>query len=123
MSQFGAPKWTPKWAKMAGRGYGQLRTGVSKKLVFPRWPQDGSRWPRVATLLGSSEAVVDSPGTQKTLKNNWFFKVFANAGFRYVQALEGPLGPIWSKMGPQNGPQSGPKSAPKLVQKTTTKKT
>ena len=36
-------------------GYRQIRTEASKKLVFPRWPQDGSRWPRVAqdSLLGA----------------------------------------------------------------------
>ena len=48
-------------------------------------------------------------GPPKTLKNIWFSKVFANAGFRYFGALDGPLGlilaplgPIWSQNGTQN---------------------
>ena len=60
----------------------------------------------------------------KNIENSCVLKVFANARFRYFEALDGPLGPIvaplgpiWSKMGPQNGPQSGPKNAQKLVQK------
>ena len=54
------------------------------------------------------------------------FKVFANAGFLYFEALDGPLGPIlaplgpiWSKMGPQKCHKSCPKSAQKLAQKLT----
>ena len=53
-----------------------------------------------------------------------FFNVFANAGFRYFEALDGslrpilaPLGPIWSKTDPLHDSKSCPKSAPKLVQK------
>jgi hypothetical protein len=34
------------------------------------------------------------------LKNQWFFKVFANAGFRYFGALDGPLGLILAPLGP-----------------------
>ena len=55
------------------------------------------------------------------------FKVFAIAGFWYFEALDGhlglilaPLGPKFSKMGPQNGSQRRPKSSPKLVQQMTT---
>ena len=49
-------------------------------------------------------------GPPKTLKNQWFFKVFANVGFRYFGALDGPhglilapLGPICSQIGSQHG--------------------
>ena len=56
-------------------------------------------------------------GTPKTLKKQWFFNVFANAGFRYFEALDGPLGfilaplgPIWSQNESQNGSQNGSKS-------------
>ena len=39
-----------------------------------------------------------------------FFKVFANVGFRYFEALDGPLGPILALLGPvwsQNASQNG----------------
>ena len=61
-------------------------------------------------------------GPPKTLKNIWFFKVFANAGFRYFEALDGPLGPILAPLGPiwsqndlQNGFPNGSKSTLKLL--------
>jgi hypothetical protein len=63
-------------------------------------------------------------GAPKTLKNQWFFKVFANAGFRYFEALDGPLGPIsaplgpiWSQNASQNGSQNGSKSTPKSLKR------
>ena len=52
-------------------------------------------------------------GPPKTFKNNWFFKVFANAGFRCFEALDGPLGPILAPLEPiwsQNGSPNGSKS-------------
>ena len=62
----------------------------------------------------------------KSIEQLMFFKVFANAVFRYFEALDGPLGPIlappgllWSKMGPQNNPKTCPKHAQKLVQQMT----
>ena len=61
-------------------------------------------------------------GPPKTLKNKLFFKVFANVGFRYFGALDGPLGPIlaplgpiWSQNGSQNGSPDGSKSTPKSL--------
>ena len=55
-------------------------------------------------------------GPPKTLKNLRFFKVFVNAGFRYFEALGGPLGPIlaplgpiWSQEGSQNRSPNGSK--------------
>ena len=48
-------------------------------------------------------------GPPKTLKNRWFLKVFVNAGFRYFEALGGPLGPILAPLGPiwcQKGSQN-----------------
>ena len=48
MDQFWAPNWHPKSLKSAKAGYGDFRTGCSKKLLVPRRPQDGSRWPRGA---------------------------------------------------------------------------
>jgi hypothetical protein len=57
-------------------------------------------------------------GTLKTLKNQWFFKVFAVVRFRYFGALDAPLwlilaplGPIWSQNGSQNGFPDGSKSS------------
>ena len=63
-------------------------------------------------------------GPPKTLKNQWFFKVFANSGFRYFEALDGPLGPILAPLGPiwsqnasQNGSQNGSKSTLKSLKR------
>ena len=83
-------------------------------------------WVPLGSFLGLFEAVLGGLGPPKTLKNNWFFKVFANSGFRYFEALDGPLGlilpPSWADLvpkWPQNGPQSGPKSVQKMIQKIT----
>ena len=39
-------------------------------------------------LLGLPEALLGGLWTPKTLKNTWFFKVFAHAGFWIFQALK-----------------------------------
>ena len=44
--------------------------------------------------------------TQKPEKTHGFSRIFANAGFRYFEALDGPPGPILAPLGPiwsQNG--------------------
>ena len=57
----------------------------------------------------------------ETLKNFIFCKVFANAGFRNFEALDGPLGahlcPSWADWVPKRVP----KMTPKVVQKMTPK--
>jgi len=80
----------------------------------------------LGSLLGPSQAVLEGFGPPKIERTN--FKVFAIAGFRYFEALDGPfglilapLGPIWSKMGPHNGPKNAQTNAQKLVQKLTPK--
>ena len=70
-------------------------------------------------------------GTPKTLKNQWFFKVFATAAFWVFEALNGPLGPIlapswpdlvpkrsrnWPPKLPKSGPKNGPKNCPQKVE-------
>ena len=54
-TKIGGPKWCPKWSKMANHPHRQIWTGVYKTLLFSRWLQDGSRWPREAqdSLLGA----------------------------------------------------------------------
>ena len=66
----------------------------------------------------------------KNHKHFCFFKVFADAAFRYVGALDRFLGLILAllghsgpKMGPQNGFKSYPKNVQALVQKMTPKMT
>ena len=56
------------------------------------------------------------PWTPKNLEKPLVFKVFVNAGFRYFEALGGPLGPIlaplgpiWSQEGSQNRSPNGSK--------------
>ena len=68
----------------------------------------GPRQP-LGKLLRSSEAVLEGLRPPKTCKNNLFLKVFVNAGFRYFEALGGPLGPILAPLGPiwsQEGSQN-----------------
>jgi len=63
-------------------------------------------------------------GTPKTLKNKWFFKVFANVGFWYFGALDGPLGLILAPLGPiwyQNGSQNGSSNNSKSILKSVTR--
>ena len=53
-------------------------------------------------------------GSPKTLKKQLFFKVFVDAGFRYFEALGGPLGPIlglWGRSGTKKAPKIGPQMA------------
>ena len=71
-------------------------------------------------LLGPSQAVFDGIEAPKPQNAKGVVKVFTNAGFRYLEALDGPLGrilvplgPIWSRKGSQNGPKSGPNTGPK----------
>ena len=53
--QFWAPKWNPKILKRKRFGYRQIWTELFKKLLIPKCPQDGSRWPQIAQhgLLGA----------------------------------------------------------------------
>ena len=46
------------------------------------------------SLLGLSEDVLDSLGPQQIKQLMFLFLVFANSGFRYFEALDGPLGPV-----------------------------
>ena len=81
----------------------------------------------LGSLLGPSEAALEGLGTPKTLKNQWFFKVFAVVRFRYFGALDAPLGPIlapswadlapkwppiWPSKWPKNNPKTGLKNDP-----------
>jgi len=43
------------------------------------------------------------------------FMAFANAGFRYFEALHGPLGPILAPLGPKINPKMGPQIAANLA--------
>ena len=62
------------------------------------------------SLFGSLDAVLEGLGPTKTYKNKWFLKVFANVGFRYVETLDNPLGPILAPLGPSWSSKSTPKS-------------
>ena len=85
----------------------------------------------LGSRLGPPKALLGGLWTPKTKKNLRFFKVFANAGFWVLEALNGPLGlilapswadlvpkwspkwpPKWSKSNPKNGPKNGPKNDP-----------
>ena len=52
------------------------------------------------SLLGPSKAVLDCLGPQKPLKLNFVVKVVADAGFRYSEIPDGPLGLILAHLGP-----------------------
>ena len=66
-------------------------------------------WVPLWSLLGPPEALFGSLWTPKTLKNQWFFKVFANAAFRVFEALDGLLGrilaPSWADLVPKWPPK------------------
>ena len=122
--QFWAPKWTPKLLKMAfNRAQSQEAGAILKALVSkvaPRWLKiapSSPRWP-LGSLLGSSDAVLESLGPPKSWKKTWFFQVFANAGFRYFEALDVPLGPILASLGPiwsQNRSKNGSSNCSKSI--------
>ena len=90
----------------------------------------------LGSLLGPLEALLGGLWTPKTLKNQWFFKVFEDAAFWLFGALDGPLGlilpPSWadlvpkwppkwsqkrSKIGLKNEPKKGPEKDPKITPK------
>ena len=56
----------------------------------------------LGSRLGVPEAVLDNLGPQKIL-NTQDFQVFANAGFRYFEALDGSLGPLLGQSDPKMG--------------------
>ena len=75
----------------------------------PRWPKlaprrsQDSPWGLSWCSLGLSRGSLGRRWPPKTLKNKWFFKVFANSGFWYLQALDGRFGlilaPPWAVLG------------------------
>ena len=100
-----SPRWIPRGPKdglkMAQHGSKSLKLASRWPRIVPRWAQDCSRSqdvPRwlVLTLLGRAWG-------PKLLKKHGFFKVSANAGFWYLQALDGPfrliLAPPWAVLG------------------------
>ena len=97
---------------MFGPRHWQIWTELSQKLFFPKWSQDGSRWPRIAqdsllgAFLGLHRLSWKALDPQKPEKNIWYLKVFANTGFRYFEVIDGPLGLILAPLGriwSQNG--------------------
>ena len=73
--------------------------------MVPRWPKTLPKQapPLPWGSLGLSWGCLGRPWTPKTLKNKMFLKVFANTGFWYLQALDGPFGlilaPPWAVLG------------------------
>ena len=95
MEPFEDPFWDPFWDQIGPRG----------AKMGPRGPSRASKYRKTAFA--------------KTLKNQWFFKVFANVGFRYFGALDGPLGPILAPLGPiwsQNSSQNESPDGSKSIQ-------
>ena len=79
----------------------------------------------LGSLLGPPKAFLGSLWTPKTLKKQWFFKVFAIAAFWVFEALDGILCPIlapsWANPVPKWGPEIDPKAVqrvPKIESKT-----
>ena len=65
--------------------------------------------------------VLRAPKTQKVLFSYRKTTLFANAVFRYFEALEILLGNIFALLGPfrpQNGPRNGPQKDPQIRLKT-----
>ena len=86
----------------------------------------GAPWVPLGSRLGPPKALLGSLWTPKTLKNLGFFKVFANAGFWVLEALNGPLGlilafswadlvPKWPPKCSKSGPKNGPKNDPQKI--------
>ena len=84
------PKWVPRWLQIEPRwailaitGHSPRKPELSSKLLFPRWPQDGSRRPRIAqdsllgAFLGLQKLFWKALDPPKTFKNQWFDVRFA----------------------------------------------
>ena len=114
----GLKTWSHFWEPFKPISTSKMDPKIVPKLV-QRWVKiwsncgslfrdfGGIQMPFVS-LLGPSQAVLDSLGTQKAN----VFKVFANAGVWYFEVLDGPLvpilaplEPIWSQNGSPKWPQ------------------
>ena len=71
----------------------------------------------LGSLLGPPKAFLGSLWTPKTLKNQWFFNVFAIAAFWVFEALDGPLGPILAPSCADLVPKLTPKWPPNWSKK------
>ena len=69
----------------------------------------------LGNLLGPSDAVLDGLGPPKTLENLKFFKVFANACFRYFAPLNWPLGTHLGTSWADLVPKRVPKMVPQII--------
>ena len=90
------PIWSQNWSKNHDFG---VHFWIPFLLGF------GALWVPLGSLLGPPEALLGSPWTPKSLKNKWFFKVFANATFWVFEALDGPLAPILAPLWPNLVPK------------------
>ena len=102
-----------------------LAGAILKALVSKMAP----RWLKMAPIASWDPSWVfrgclGRPWTPKNLGKPSVFKVFANACFRHIQALDGPLGPILAPLGPiwsqndlQNGSPNRSKSTPENIAK------
>ena len=63
----------------------------------------------LGSRLGPPKALLGGLWTPKNLKKTMVFKVFANAGFWVLEALNGPLGlilaPSWANLVPKCSPK------------------
>ena len=120
MDQFRAPKWSPKWSQTASTVHRQIWTGVSKTLLFSRWLQDGSRWPREAqdSLLGAFLGLQRLSWTaldpQKHRKTNGFSRFLQMQVFGTLGLLMVLLGSSWLLLG-RFGPKMTSKMSPQIA--------
>ena len=71
----------PRWAILANKRHRLSLPELSKKLLFPKWLQDGSTWPReaqdslLAAFLGLQRLsckALDPQNLEKPMKNQYF---------------------------------------------------
>ena len=84
---------------------GALLKALASKMV-PRWPREAQD-SFLGAFLGLQNLSWTALDPRKPSKTVCFFKVCANACFRYFAPLDGPLGPI-CRSGPKMGPQVDP---------------
>ena len=77
----------------------------------------GVLWVSFGSLLGPLEALLRGLCSLKPLKTNWFFKVFANAGFWFFEACDGSFGLFLALFG-RSDPKKGSKMTSNMFRKS-----
>ena len=99
--------WHPNWS--------QVGTKIHQKSM----PRGSPSWASIFDrFLINFWSQLRCPKTNKSLKNNWFYKVFCKIGLPKLRSIFGPiLVPTWLHFGSQNRPKFTKNQISKSIKK------